>query len=64
MKKYLFLVLVIPLLLSFTMHKYYLSVMDLEYNEDAKAVQMVTRIFYDDLEDVLNERYDAGRLLA
>ena len=45
------------LLLSFT-HKYYLSVSDVEYNEEAQSLQIITRIFYDDLEDVLQERYD------
>lgn len=58
MKKYLILILATPLLVSFLTHKYYLSVTDLEYNEEAQSIQMITRIFYDDLEDVLNERYD------
>lgn len=40
------------------MHKYYLSVTDLKYNEEEKSVQMITRFFYDDLEEVLQERYD------
>ena len=43
---------------SFTVHKYYLSVTDLEYNEEEASLQMITRLFYDDLEDALRERYD------
>ena len=43
---------------SFVEHKYYLSVTDLEYNEEAASLQMITRLFYDDLEDALRERYD------
>ena len=43
---------------SFTVHKYYLSVTDIEYNKEEKSLQMITRLFYDDLEDVLRERYD------
>lgn len=58
MKKYIILALIIPSLMSFTLHKYYLSVTDVEYNAEAKSVQLIIRIFYDDLEDVLNERYD------
>ncbi|WP_299685811.1 DUF6702 family protein [uncultured Dokdonia sp.] len=43
---------------SFTVHKYYLSVTDIEYNQETASLQMITRLFYDDLEDVLRERYD------
>ncbi len=59
MKTKFLLVLVLPLLLSATVHKYYLSVTDVNYNEEAAAVQVITRLFYDDLEDVLQERYRA-----
>lgn len=41
-----------------SLHKYYLSVTDLAYDQDEKSVQMITRLFYDDLEAVLQERYD------
>lgn len=54
----LLLVLLIPVFSSFCMHKYYLSVTDLKYNEEEKSIQMITRLFYDDLEEVLQERYD------
>ncbi len=30
----------------------------MEYNEKEASLQMITRLFYDDLEDVLRERYD------
>ena len=39
-------------------HKYYLSVSNVTYSSKAKALQMVSRYFIDDLEDVLNERLD------
>lgn len=64
MKKYIIIALIIPSLMSFTLHKYYLSVTDVEYNAEAKSVQLITRIFYDDLEDVLNERYDKNFTLS
>lgn len=64
MKKYIIIALIIPSLMSFTLHKYYLSVTDVEYNAEAKSVQLITRIFYDDLEDVLNERYDKNFILS
>ncbi|MFC4636256.1 DUF6702 family protein [Dokdonia ponticola] len=59
MKKIVLLASVICLFLctSFTIHKYYLSVTDITYNTEEGSLQMITRLFYDDLEDVLRERY-------
>lgn len=39
-----------------TIHKYYLSVSNVTYNPDSKALQMTSRFFLDDLEDLLSER--------
>jgi len=55
--KILFIVCSISLLWSFT-HKYYLSVSDVVYNKEEQSLQIITRLFFDDLEDVLRERYD------
>jgi hypothetical protein len=52
------LIVLIPLLSSFYAHKYYLSVTELQYNEEENAIQIITRLFYDDLEAVLQERYE------
>lgn len=58
MRLYKLLILIlVPLLSSFGAHKYYLSVTDLEYNEEQKTIQIITRLFYDDLEAVLQTRY-------
>jgi len=46
------------MLSSFYAHKYYLSVTEVVYNQEAEAIQIISRIFYDDLEAVLQERYD------
>ncbi len=51
------------MLSSFCAHKYYLSVTEVVYNQEAEAIQIISRIFYDDLEAVLQERYDE-RLLV
>ena len=40
------------------LHKYYLSVSNVKYSAKAAALQMTSRFFIDDLEDVLNERLD------
>lgn len=46
---------------SFTaLHKYYVSVTDVEYVKSAKSLQITSRLFIDDFEKVLQERYDAS----
>ncbi|TXG38740.1 DUF6702 family protein [Seonamhaeicola maritimus] len=56
--KPLFLFLIIPLI-SFTgIHKYYISVTQIEYIQEKQSVQIITRIFVDDFENLLRERYD------
>ncbi|MCK8523942.1 hypothetical protein M0D21_20360 [Aquimarina sp. D1M17] len=43
---------------SFTAHKFYVSVTQVDYNQEQQSLQIITRIFIDDLEEVLQERYD------
>lgn len=44
---------------SFTVaHKFYVSVTEIEYNEKAKSLQIISRVFIDDFEDLLKKRYD------
>lgn len=44
---------------SFTvLHKYYVSVTDVEYAKTSKSLQVTSRIFIDDLENVLQQRYE------
>lgn len=40
------------------LHKYYISVSNATYSKSAKSMQMVTRFFIDDMEDVLNSRIE------
>lgn len=43
---------------SFTsLHKYYVSVTDIEYAKETKSLQIISRLFVDDFEKVLQERY-------
>ncbi len=56
MKKTLILFL-LPLLAFTTAHKFYLSVTNVYYAEEEDALQITTRIFIDDLEEVMQERY-------
>lgn len=46
-------------LVSFTnLHKFYVSVTEIEHNETARSLQIISRVFTDDFEDVLKLRYD------
>ncbi|MEM9001527.1 MAG: DUF6702 family protein [Bacteroidota bacterium] len=63
MKKKFFVVLMVLPFLAFTgAHKFYVSVTNITYSAKDDALQVTTRIFIDDLEKVLQERYgiDAG----
>lgn len=56
--RYILLFLVIPLFAFTTAHKFYVSVTNVEYSETDKALQITTRIFIDDFQRLLKERYD------
>jgi len=60
MKKLLFILSVLLISLSsFTaLHKFYVSVTQIEYNQEQKSLQIISRIFIDDIEEVLRKRYD------
>ncbi len=40
------------------MHKFYVSVTQIEYKEQQQSLQMISRVFIDDIEDLIKERYD------
>jgi len=50
------LLLLLPLL-AFGMHKFYVSVTNITYSQKDQAIQITSRVFIDDLEKVLEERY-------
>lgn len=51
--------------LSFTVvHKFYVSVTNIQYSEKEETLQVTTRIFIDDLEAVLLERYSVQTALS
>lgn len=51
-----FLPVIISLILSL-IHPFHVSVCDVEFNEEAKSIQLSQRIFLDDFEQTLNEKY-------
>ena len=60
MKKALLLILVVFTSFSFktTPHKFYLSVTEIEYVEEKQSLQIISRMFVDDFEKLLQTRYD------
>jgi hypothetical protein len=62
--KIILLLTVIPLFAFTAFHKYYISVTQVDYIQDEQSVQITSRIFIDDFESVLRERYDENIVLA
>lgn len=62
-KKLAILLFIIPLL-SFSAHKYYLSLTQINYKEDAKSIQIIINVFIDDIETALNKDYKIDLQLA
>ncbi|WP_241077770.1 DUF6702 family protein [Flavimarina sp. Hel_I_48] len=46
--------------ISTAWHKFYLSVTQVDFIPKEQSVQVTTRLFYDDLEKALQERFDSG----
>lgn len=59
MKRTFALLLTLVLFSSFSSldHESYLSVTEIEYNKEETSIQIISRVFIDDLEDVLSKRY-------
>jgi len=66
MKKLVFIltVLLIPLSSFTVLHKFYVSVTQIEYSEEQQSLQIISRIFIDDIEEVLRKRYDDAIVLV
>jgi hypothetical protein len=60
----LLILLVLPLFAFTAFHKYYISVTQIDYLQDKQSVQIISRIFIDDFEKLLRERYDDNLILA
>lgn len=54
--KYLSILLLVPLF-AFTMHKYYISLCEVEYVEEDQSVQIILGLFIDDIEVILNKEH-------
>ena len=45
-------------LTSFSFHKFYIAIYQIEYAQDKKMLQITSRIFIDDFEKALNKKYN------
>lgn len=61
--KIFILLLSIPLV-AFTMHKYYISLCEIEHNKEQESLQITIGIFIDDIEFTLNKDHDTILNLA
>lgn len=52
--KFLFILFLLPLF-SFAAHKFYISLIKIEFKQEKESVQITMRIFIDDLQKVINE---------
>lgn len=57
MKKIILLLCVFPLIASNTLHKFYVSLTDIEFNKKQQSVQIITNVFMDDIEATLNDEF-------
>jgi hypothetical protein len=62
--KIAFLLILIPLLTAATAHKFYVSITNVEYVEEKQSLQIISKIFIEDIETVLQKRYDPDVHLA
>jgi hypothetical protein len=59
MKKYILIGLFLFVgLTSFVAHKFYVSIYQINYNQEKKTLQITTRIFTDDLNKMLEKKYN------
>ena len=56
----LLLLLVFPLVSATSAHKFYVSITKIEYVKEKSSLQIITKIFTDDIEDALQQRYDSS----
>jgi hypothetical protein len=55
---------VLPLFAFTTMHKYYISVTQINYIQEKQSVQITSRLFIDDFENILKQNYDENIVLV
>ena len=55
--KVAFVLILFPLLMSSSSHKFYVSTTNIEYVKEKKTLQIITKVFTEDIEQALQARY-------
>lgn len=63
MRKLIFLTFLLTVLTSSRFHDYHMSITNIEYVQDKQELQIISRLFTDDLEKTLRERYSDDIIL-
>lgn len=63
MKKTVLLLFLISLY-SFNVHKYYISLTEIEYKKETNTIQMITNVFIDDIETAINQQHQVNLQLT
>lgn len=50
--------------LSFTAHKFYVSITKVEFSPEESSLQIISKLFIDDIEDVLQARYNPSIVMS
>jgi hypothetical protein len=61
--KIIFVLFLLPIMTSSVSHKFYVSTTTIEYVKEKDAIQIISKMFVEDLEVVLQERYDPSVVL-
>ncbi|MEM7087756.1 MAG: DUF6702 family protein [Bacteroidota bacterium] len=59
-----FLLVILTTTLSFTAHKFYVSITKVEYSQEESSLQIISKLFIDDIEDVLQARYNPSLIMG
>ncbi len=61
--KIIFVLFLVPIMTSSVSHKFYVSTTTIEYVKEKDAIQIISKMFVEDLEVILQERYDPSVVL-
>jgi len=59
-----FLLVILSTTLSFTAHKFYVSITKIEFSQEESSLQIISKLFIDDIEDVLQARYNPSLVMG
>ena len=61
--KFILIVFLIPIF-AFTIHKYYISLTNIEYKKENNSLQITVKLFIDDLQETINNTYNTNHELT